>query len=631
MMQKYRKSIGISCYIIFVCLLFTQSASARWQTKEDATSQYNFYNESVKIYKDGTSESVVEFEQKLLKEAARGSLSLYQLNYNEAGQKIDIIEAKSINKGKIYDVDLSKIEDKPLASSTAGFDQMRQILIPFSNVEVGSKIYLKLKTTTKKVPLPNYFSAYYYFGISGYEKNTRIKLDSEIPLYITVNDPRNLLNIIKDGAKTSKHIEIGLKKDFSSLVVNEVGDGVVNKKHLTWIAVSSTDSWSDFGKEMGQGYEKVMKQKLPPKFQNIANIAAEEKDEVDQINKVTSMIQDTIQYLGDWKTVEGKLFPRDLATIEKTQLGDCKDFATSTAAILNTLGYQAKVAAVERGDVVANSKAILPAHIFNHAIVYAVGKSGKEYWIDPTNIVSMAGNIFPDIADRWSLVLDTTAPQYIRIPAISYKTSVMLVKKEYNVNKDKIDKKVIINFKGESAMRLTGLGFSLSEKAIADMLYRSVEGKDVDDDNKKRAIIPKLDSRIVKDLKFELEYDQKDGFLMTNLGRGVSLSYGVVKRFANSSPMNVQDNFVGSEETIIRNTLIKGVVVKNIESLNLSIDTPWVKLSRTGKVVKDGVEIIDKTEVLKSYITNEELKSKEYIELKAALEKNYRDVAVLFE
>ena len=630
-MQKYRKSVGISCYIIFICLSFIQGASARWQTKEDATSQYNFYNESVKIYKNGTSESVVEFERKLLKEAARGSLSLYQLNYNEAGEKIDIIEAKSINKGKVYEVDLSKIEDKPLASSTAGFDQMRQILIPFSNVEVGSKIYLKLKTTTKKVPLPNYFSADYYFGISGYEKNTHIKLDSEIPLHITVNDPKNVLNIITDGKKTSKHIEIALKKDFSSLAVDEIGNGVVNKKHLTWVAVSSTDSWSDFGKAMGKGYEKVMKQKLPPKFQNIANIAAKEKDEIDQINKVTSMIQDTIQYLGDWKTVNGQFFPRDLATIEKTQLGDCKDFATSTVVILNALGYQAKVAVVKRGDVVANSKTILPAYVFNHAIVYAVGKSGKEYWIDPTNIVSMAGNIFPDIADRWSLVLDTASPQYIKIPAISYKNSITLLKKEYNVSKDTVDKKVTINVMGESAMQFTGMGFYLSKKAIADMLYRLVEGKDVDDDNKKNAIIPRLDSRIVKDLKFELEYDQKDGFLMTNLGRGISLSYEVVKRFTNSSPMNVQDCFIGNESTIVRNTLIKGVVVKNIDSLNISIDTPWVKLSRTGEVVKGGVEIIDKFEVLKSYITNEELKSKEYIELKAALEKNYRDVAVLFE
>jgi hypothetical protein len=346
-----------------------------------------------------------------------------------------------------------------------------------------------------------------------------------------------------------------------------------------------------------------LKQKLPPQFQNIADIAAKEKGEIEQIDKVTSMMQDTLQYLGDWKTVKGRIFSRDLATIGETQLGDCKDFASSTAAILNKLGYQANVALVERGYIASNKKTNLPTlKAFNHAIVHITGKSGKEYWIDPTNVVSMAGNIFPDIADRWSLILDIKNPKYTKIPPINYSNSIFFIQRDLTIDKDVINKNVLIELSGESAMQFTGMSMYLSDKAISDILYRLVEGRNVDDGDKKRAIIPKLDSRIVKDLKFELEYTQKNGLLQTNLGKGIPLSYGMLKKFMNSSLANVQDNFIGNEETVIRKTVIKGRVINNIESINFNMTTPWIKLSRIGKSTKDGAEILDTFEISRSYM-----------------------------
>ncbi|WPX97011.1 DUF3857 domain-containing protein [Candidatus Bandiella euplotis] len=623
--------IKTSLCCICAYFLLTQVTLARWATKEDATKRYNFYNEVTKINKDGTYETIFEFEQELLKEAAREELTVYKIGYNEGGDEVKIIEAKSISKGEEYKVENKKIEDKPLASSTKGFDQKRQILIPFTNVEVGSKIYLKFKLKVKKVAVDNQFFSAYDFGSSGDEKNVMVRIDSDIPLHILVNDPQHVLNIKKDGDKLSKRIELSLKKEFSSKPIDEVGPGIVKDKHLTWVAVSSLSHWSELGKEIAKGYNKVISSELPLRFQNIVDLAAKEKSEKEQINKVTSLLQDAIQYLGDWKTVNGRVYPRDLATIEKTQLGDCKDMAVSTVAILSKLGYQAKVAIVERGLIVDNDKINLPSpRVFNHAIVHAIGKGGEEYWIDPTNMVSMAGYIFPDIADRWALILDTIDSKYTKIPAINYKSSVTFVDRVYTINADGINKKIRIDLSGEQAMPFTGMGFYLSDKALVDLLYRAVEGKDVDDSDRKKAVIPKLDSRIVKNLRFEVEYDQKDNFLITNLGKGISFPYMTLKDFTDSSYNNVQDNFIGNERTRIQKTLIKGVKIKNINSLNFDMTTPWIKLSRKCKTAGDGVEIFDKFEILKSYVANEELNGENYKALKSALEKNYKNVALLF-
>jgi len=54
------------------------------------------------------------------------------------------------------------IEDKPLASVSYGFDEQRQTLISYPNVEIGSKIYLKYQRKEFKAPLDKFFSRSLY-------------------------------------------------------------------------------------------------------------------------------------------------------------------------------------------------------------------------------------------------------------------------------------------------------------------------------------------------------------------------------------------------------------------------------------------------------------------------------------
>ena len=64
--------------------VFTDSAYARWATYDDADLKTEFYNENLIINKDGTTESVIEIQEQILKESARS----YATNYKFISKKI---------------------------------------------------------------------------------------------------------------------------------------------------------------------------------------------------------------------------------------------------------------------------------------------------------------------------------------------------------------------------------------------------------------------------------------------------------------------------------------------------------------------------------------------------------------
>ena len=175
------------------------------------------------------------------------------------------------------------------------------------------------------------------------------------------------------------------------------------------------------GKILGQKYKPIWTSPLPKDFEHIQNIASKIDNEIDLIDIVVSHLIEKISYLGHWDSAEGQMIPRTLEEIVNTGQGDCKDFSIAGAAILNRLGYQAKVALVERGDRYLEETTLPGVHHFNHVIVKIISPSKKTYWIDPTNKTTMAGGTYPDIADRPVLVLDPENPTYERIPPIDYK------------------------------------------------------------------------------------------------------------------------------------------------------------------------------------------------------------------
>lgn len=621
--------------ISFLCLIVAANIShAKWAEFEEASVKININNQNTIINKDGTYESLIEEEFEILKDSARDKATRYTLYYDGDSQKIEILEAKTIFQGQEYSIDPKFIEDKPLASSSDGFDQRYQILLAFPKIEIGSRIYLKYKKTIRKPPLDNYFSAFFEFGSKEWLANANIKLQSELPLHIFVNDPENHLIVKKDKEDNFYNLEIKLSKDIYKNTINEPENALDNYKLLTWISISSANNWKELGRDLAQqNFAKIYKQKLPKVFDIIVKSAAKKKNEIDQINIVTSMLRDKIQFFSDNTTVEGRLAPRNLDQISKSQLGDCKDLSAVTVSILTKLGYKAQFALVLRGSTLFAPEALADIRFFNHVIVKAISKTGKIYWIDPTNLQSMADGIFPDIANKPTLALDLKKPIYEKTPSVNPNRAMISHNREIKIISDnQISEKGNLLLQGEEALIITGAELLTSKSNIENTLFHALSGTNLDSSNKKYIELPELKSREVKDIYITYSYEHDSKLFKTNLGKALKLSYNRlgIDKFIHTSQDTVSDLYIGEPNNFTRRTIIKNIDVQNAQALDQKINTKWVSISRKLSFNNRILTIDETTIVKKEVILNEELQIPEFLNLKRDLEQNFKDVSIVF-
>ncbi|KLT22191.1 hypothetical protein wVul_1125 [Wolbachia endosymbiont of Armadillidium vulgare str. wVulC] len=625
--MKFLKTLFNLALVVF---FVTSAAEARWSKYEDASIEYKFSNVNINVNKDGTYETEVELQAKILKESGRDRFSLYSLIYNDDSADLTVLEAKTAYNGEEYIVTEDMIEDKPLASPSKGFDQLRQVTISFPKIEIGTEVYLRYKQVNKKVPIDNFYGrTFNYWG--NYLQADNTKINSELPLEIKVNDPREVLEIAEEKNDDIHSISIALKKAVYENTTNEPHNGILNIKHNTWVSLSSLSKWEDLAKKLAPGYHSVINQPLPATFKAIAESATSESTDEDKINAVTSLLNEKVQYMGDWRTVSGKFFPRDLEKIADSQVGDCKDFSASTAAILQKLGYKVQPILVMRGTTsISNFEAALPnMGNFNHVMLKVTNKGGKIYWIDPTNTVSMAQGIFPDIADRNALVLDSEEADYIKIPAVQGENSKVISHSELTIEDNVVNEYGQLIVQGEAALGLTGVGLYYSDEQLRDSVFRMISGVYLDEEEKKFLELPDLTSRNVEDLIIKYEFQKKNKVFKTNLGPALNLGDNWLNDVVNTASDQVSDLFIGVPKTKESHMIIKNIKIKNCESLNFEIDSPWLYVNRSCKYQNDGTEFSNVIAIKKSFITNEELKTAEYKNLKSELENNFSRASII--
>lgn len=624
--MKFLKTIFNLALLVF---FMSTIAEARWSKYEDASVEVEFSNVNINVNRDGTYETEVELQAKILKESGRDRFSLYSLVYNDDSADFTVLEAKTTYNGEEYIVTEDMMEDKPLASPSKGFDQLRQVTISFPKIEIGTEVYLRYKQVNKKVPVDNFYGlSFSYYGDYLQAENT--KINSELPLEIKVNDPRSVLEIAEEKKDDVHSISIALKRAVYENTINEPHNGILNTKHNTWVSLSSLSKWDDLAKKLAPGYHSVINQPLPATFIAIAESAANKNTDEEKINAVTSLLNEKVQYMGDWRTVSGKYFPRDLEKIADSQVGDCKDFSASTAAILQELGYKVQPILVMRGTTSTSNPEALPnMGNFNHVMIKVTNRDGKIYWIDPTNTVSMAQGIFPDIADRSALVLDSEEADYIKIPTVQGENSKVISHSELTIEDNVVNEDGQLTVQGEAALGLTGVGLYYSDEQLRDSVFRMISGVYLDEEEKKFLELPDLTLRNVEDLTIKYEFQQKNKIFKTNLGPALNLGDNWLNDVVNTASDQVSDLFIGVPKTKESHMIIKDIKIKNCENLNFEINSPWLYVNRSCKYQNDGTEFSNLITIKKSFITNEELKTAEYKNLKSELENNFSRASII--
>lgn len=593
--------------IIFLFFAYISNASqinAYWIEAEDAISIKNKLYVDVKVNADGTYSRTIETETTLISENARDKLATETIFFSDF-EELEIIEAKTVikNKDQTTEYPVGHIEKKPLASTCKGFDQQWQALISFPNAELNSILHLKYKITTKKVASPGQFCYSASLNSGELALDMSYTINSDISLQIHVNDPQDYFEVTKTGESSPNrytYFQIKNKRPYIQGTVMEQENSFLPKHMKTYFEASSYENATEVAQESVLKYEEVISQELPKTFKQIAEQARKESSPVKQINYLTSTLADQVKYMGSWNTVEGQHIPQSFATVAHKGEGDCKDFASITVAMLRHLGFKADVALVYRALNYEDAPH-LPLHSnYNHAIASVI-IDGQRKFIDPTNYVSMADGIFPDIADRHTFILNVEKPEYLKIPPVDPMHSRNDSEETLTIRPDgSCSIKGARKFSGESQIPFAGLD-SQYTPSITTNHFKNITSRSLGCEVSSLTYSP-LKSRIVSPLEIQYSADHHDGCLsFTNFGFAFAhKSCARLSDLYNAQLNHVHSLHLGTPHSFHNvYNIVWNAPVDGLKKLELDITTKWFDFTRTVTQNKDYIIKIEEFFALK--------------------------------
>lgn len=628
--MKFSKSI--LALVLLSYSLATQNLGAYWGDEHDASVEVLKNKITYDVKANGNYVVTINQRVKILDESARKSYSVQHVVFDKSRSHIRILKALTILERDRFPIDSDKIEIKTVASKN-GFQEMYQAMIPFEHATIGSILQLKYEIDYFAPSTPNYFHCFQ--GLNEGRtlwRHAIFEINSELPLFTKFNDPTNSLQIEKDDSKPFRWT-VSLIKPHARFLAGEPDDSFIEPAEQTYCSFSSEVDFYRIGRYFGTKYEQVLLSKLPEKLQSIFLICQKTEDETQQMNAAVSHIIEAIHYLGSWNTAQGHLFPRPLDEIAKTGYGDCKEYTVCLAAILRELGHQANPALVKRGEVYCEYDEPAALDQFNHIIVKAIGKSGKIYWIDPTNTVTMIDGIFPDIADRPALVLHPEAPLYERIPKIDYRKNkshrIESIVLEPEDNQFKQKRMGTLEYMGERAIRTTSRIFS-NPTSVAENIFIKILC-DYQNPITKKITIPKEQSREVKNITIEFQLEEYANLLRTNYGTAILFDHNVWSQgYLQLSEKNQGSFYFGAPGTMVIEKIYCDLKSENLDELSFEIHSPWVNVKFCVNQTEKGIKVILTLEKLKSIIYSKELKSDEFQTLRRKLQQYSNPSALIF-
>ncbi|MDA8773783.1 hypothetical protein N9N03_01490 [Chlamydiia bacterium] len=554
------------------------------------------------IYKNGLWNKTVEHTRFCNYNEKRLQMTHQAIFYNDYYERLNINEAYTVFSDIQYHVSNEMMADLTLPSSI-GFGATKQTKLCFSKVNEGAITQLNYQLEAFRTPFKNNYQSIYLPSFY----NKEIHLESEIPLQFTIVDPQKNIKMMRsDSEGSSQHTRFVLKP-FSYY---SEGKGLyLNRSQIPCVYASSFRTDEEIGNLFAEEYDLIKKQPLPDLFKKIAQIADRETDEIAVINRVTDLLIKNITYFSDSR--HGGMIPQDLDVIAASCTGDCKDYAISTAAILERLGFEAYPVIVYRGLV--NQPICfdcVPLNRYNHAIVKVISDAGNIYWIDPTNITSMAGGVFPDIADRDVLVLKCGDVTYEKTAEVDMAHAQLNVEKTCQFYQDSdSSEQMICSLSGEIANPVFGFSFNYYIKGyiLNTLLEMDLTEEELDNVGLMFPVKDKQSNRYSCILTLRNKANVfslgNKCFMTVKQNNSFILQITQVPKNARS------DLYLGHPQTRVFKTIYDNHPDANEVSEPYLIDTPWFSLERNKKDAKRQTEIKDVLVIKKTWITMDELNS----------------------
>lgn len=596
--------------LLALMLLLIQTSHARWMTPADL--DYSLLNEisEYKINANGTYELVQTMEYEILKEKAKERFSIYPISYASNLAKVSVIEAKVTNNDVESKVQPDKIVDRTVTTEN-GISDNNVVQIPLPNLHIGSRIFIKYKMVYQRILVPGHFSVTHMIGENGQAQKSSIIVDSAIPLKIHAQDPTSSLEIKNEQAANSHKVYVSLKSPYFRNLTEE--HSVLNKSKNTLIKISTDEDWKKIGANYRDRFEKVLKQPLPKDYEGIVTEMTKLQSLEEKVDYAVSYITKNFNYVGDWRTINGKFSPRELADVSKVKYGDCKDFSVLLTGLLRKSGIQAHIAVVLRSNpaVAKNISYDLPTlDVFNHAIV-RVQSEGQTYWIDPTNEVSFGLNHRQDIAGARALPLDEVY-DLTHIPEATKEPSEVSIKKVISFNsEDNGSVHTEMSIKGTVALMFTGIESKLPKEKLNQVFMNLIS-------NGEKAIVPvfspyDLASKKYNPISITADYEASELSIKGEQFREAKLP--ALDQYVQNLQTDMSrwegDVYIGEKSSFTRITEFKGIFAQRRVS-GCHISTDWIDLEKKFDYTNDGIVLSEKMVIKESFIPSEKFKSTDF-------------------
>src|ERR1700722_1648892 len=111
-------------------------------TVKEAGSVVENYELDFDVAKNGASVETVDYTVRVQGEDAKVSASLFQIEYNSVTDKVEILEAYTLNGNEKIPVDPTAIEDRDKGEAK-DYDLQKVRSVVFPQVQIGSKLRIR--------------------------------------------------------------------------------------------------------------------------------------------------------------------------------------------------------------------------------------------------------------------------------------------------------------------------------------------------------------------------------------------------------------------------------------------------------------------------------------------------------
>ena len=617
--------------IVLFLLIFCLSATvwARWAKMEDLAAGLDLEHVQIDVRADGTYSMNREIVVLILNDQGRESESVQTIPFNARASTVKILSAFTETNGKKTMVPASGIEFRETGEAKS-FDVMKQAILTFPRVQKGSRLHLRYRIDNKEVAFQNQFG-FFIAPDREYLGDFDLKIRSPMPLKNFVWDLEKRYEVSSGKSGKSYWQHVRSKQAIFRSVVQEEYPFFIGE-HYAMFAFSNVTDWKNFAPDVRLQVDRLLREPLPKGLPGVLQGLNVEKDEPTQfLNTVTSRLAEEFRYFGDWRRRKGGVVPRKLSEIVESHYGDCKDLSLLLVAILRSVGLEADMAWIWRGEMpIFERLHELPFEsLFNHAITRVKWKD-KIFWLDPTNPFSFAQGIPHDIADRPAFVVRPEQPFLDHTPSLSSADRLMSIDLKYQIE---ANAQVLVSgvwkFIGADAIWLTVRRyFSAPEVLNYDLIRQLTLGQPIVG----YKIEPLQEkSRVVADREVRVRYRLADIGLRTTAGFGLPLlREDVVDRLLVQLP-RVSDLYLSPPG--IKRTQIETLMVKRIgrESMDCDIDSSWVRLTRKVGDSSQGVVAVDTYETKKSFILADEMNTPQFKEFQTKVRECFYRGAIILQ